>query len=95
MDERRRAILEGIIDAADSTPEQKLRAIEVLNEAEPVHERRDLSHLSDQELDHFLDEELAGDLPALLGTSWTEHRRTAWPPPGATCRASRKPWPPK
>ena len=50
MDERRRAILQGIIDAADSTPEQKLRAIEVLNEAEPVHERRDLSHLSDQEL---------------------------------------------
>jgi hypothetical protein len=73
MDERRRAILQGIIDAADSTPEQKLRAIELLN-AEPGgghEERRDFSDLSDAELDASLDEHLAGDLSTLVAAELT------------------------
>jgi hypothetical protein len=69
MDERRPAILQGIIDAADSTPEQKLRAVELLNADDGdghEDELRDFSHLSDGELDASLDQHLSGDLPQLV-----------------------------
>jgi hypothetical protein len=67
MNSRRRAILEAIVDSDDASASEKLQAIALLHGDGPEPtSRRDLSHLTDEELDASLDEHLAADLSQLV-----------------------------